>query len=151
MQLFVFLVDDNRLALPAVAVREIIAAVAVTPLPAAPRGIAGMIDVRGELAPVYDLRARFGRSMRRIRASEHFILATVSGRLVAIRADRAIDLLDVPDGDITPPSGDDAYAHLAGVARLPDGLLLIQDLAAFLSESDERALDDALATARTPA
>ncbi len=150
MHLFVFRIDEHRLAVPASVVREIVAAVAVTALPAAPAGIAGVIDVRGELAPVYDLRVRFGRSARRLRASEHFILAHVGGRLVALRVDRAEEMIDLPDEEISTPSGESAaFAQLSGVARQADGLVLIQDLEAFLSTEDVRALDEALRAAGT--
>lgn len=145
MHLLVFTLDDQRYALPVAVVHETIPAVAVTPLPAAPAVVDGVIVVRGTLAPVYDLRVRFGRPGAVVRASEHFVLADAGNRLVALRTDRVLDVVAVDERDVTPASPDDPrLARVAGVARLPDGLVLVQDLAAFLSDAEAATLDRAL-------
>lgn len=145
MHLLVFQLDDQRFGLPVSYVREVVAAVSVTALPAAPAVVDGVIDVRGEVVPVYDLRVRFGRERQRVRASEHFILADEGSRMVALRADRVLELVELDEADISAASTDDLLmARLAGVARLPDGLVFVQDLASFLDEAEAATLDHAL-------
>jgi purine-binding chemotaxis protein CheW len=145
MHLLVFTLDDQRFALPATVVHETVAAVAVTPLPAAPAVVDGVVDVRGELVPVYDLRVRFGRPRRPVRADEHFVIASAGRRTVALRVDRALELVEVSDRDLLPARPDDPrMARVAGIARLPDGLVLVQDLEEFLSDSEAATLDEAL-------
>jgi purine-binding chemotaxis protein CheW len=145
MHLLVFTLDDQRFALPATVVHETVAAVAVTPLPSAPAVTDGVVDVRGEFVPVYDLRVRFGRPRRPVRADEHFVIASAGRRTVALRADRVLELVEVSGRDLLPASPDDPrLARVAGIARLPDGLVLVQDLEEFLSDSEAATLDEAL-------
>jgi len=145
MHLLVFTLDDQRFALPATVVRETVAAVAITPLPAAPAVVDGVVDVRGQIVPVYDLRVRFGRPRRPVRASEHFVIASAGDKTVALRVDRALELVSVVEADLLPAAADDPrFDRVAGIARLQDGLVLVQDLAAFLSDSEAATLDRAL-------
>lgn len=145
MNLLVFSLGDQRFALPVSVVHETLAAVAITPLPAAPAVVSGVIDVRGEVVPVYDLHVRFGRPPRPVRISEHFVLADAGKRLVALRVDRVLELVEVPAHDVASARPDDSrMKHVAGIVRLPDGLALLQDLSAFLSQAEAESLDLAL-------
>src|SRR5690606_20940811 len=145
MHLLVFTVDDQRFALPVSSVHETIAAVAVTSLPSAPAVMDGVIDVRGTVIPVYVLRVKFGRDRQPVRAAEHFIIADAGKRQVALRVDRALELVDVAGEHVTMKDADDPrLARVAGIARLPDGLVLLQDLSAFLNDAEDATLDRAL-------
>lgn len=144
--LLLFTLDDQRFALPLEQVRETVRAVAVTPLAGAPGVVEGVVDVHGVVTPVLDLRARFRLPPRPVSADEHLVLATAGERPVALRVDQATDVVTLPDDAVTPAADDDpATRHLAGVARLPDGLVLIGDLSAFLSQGEAEALQRALA------
>lgn len=150
VDLLVFELASQRFGLPLSTVREVVRAVLPTPLPGAPPLVEGLIDVRGALAPVLDVRRRFGLPPRALEADQHFVLvaASVGGRparLVALRVDRAADLArveTVEPGELerTLPGA----AHVAGVARLPDGLILIHDVARFLSAAEADALEEAM-------
>lgn len=145
MHLLVIALDNQRFALNAAVVQETVAAVEVTPLPAAPAVVDGIIDVRGMLVPVYQLRVRFGRPGRPVRASEHFVLASAGKRTVALRVDCALELVHVSEDELQPATENDPkLTHVAGIARLPDGLVLVQDLELFLSDAEEATLDQAL-------
>ena len=145
-----FALDDRRFALPVAQVREAVPAVAVTPLAGAPGVVEGVIDVHGTVAPVLDLRARFGLPPKPVAADEHLVLAHAGPRLVALRVDRATEVATLDEADVAAASADDpALRHLAGVARLADGLVLVADLAAFLTQGERAAL--AAALAREPA
>jgi purine-binding chemotaxis protein CheW len=146
LEILLFELDDRRFALSARAVREVVRAVAVRPLPGAPRVVAGLIDVRGSVVPLFDLRLRFGLPAREISPSEHFILGETAARPVAVRADRTLSMLTVPAGSVHDPRGvvPDAADHL-GAITLPDGLVLIHDLATFLSAAEAATLEAAMA------
>jgi purine-binding chemotaxis protein CheW len=152
MRFLLFLIDDARYAVRADAVAEIVRAVAVNPLPNAPAVIEGLIDVRGELAPVFDLRRRFGSTSRPVDIADHFILVRATNRLAALHVDRVLDLADVPDADVSRVADYVSQAdHVAGVATLPDGLALIHDVDAFLSAAEADSLDAAIAAAASTA
>jgi len=148
VEVLVFEVEGERWALPAAEVRELVRAVAVSRLPGAPRGVDGVIDVRGELVPVLDLRGRLGLPARAVHPDEHFVIAGTE-RTVAIRADRALEIATVDDSARADPrAAVPSAAHVSAVARLPEGMVLIHDLRAFLDPSEAGALDAALAEAR---
>jgi len=147
MHLLLFTLDSRRFALPLDRVREIVHAVEITPLAGAPGVVEGVVDVRGAVAPVLDVRARFRLPARPVRLSDHLVLAEGAGRLVALRVDRAVGMEEVPPEAMTMPGANDpAMAHLAGVVTLDDGMVLVHDLDAFLSQAEADALARALAT-----
>jgi len=150
-EILVFALGGQRYALWASQVRELLRAVAVLPLPRAPRIVEGVINLRGRIVPVLDIRGRFGLPPKPIEPSDHLIVAAVGARLVAIRADRALDLVGVDLGAVSLDRLESGGAYVAGVARLPDGLAVIHDLDTFLDGDESAVLDDALAAAGAPA
>lgn len=137
-------VADRRLALRAMEVREVVRAVAVAPLPNAPDVVDGVINLRGEPVPVLDVRRRFGLAPSEVSPREHFVVARAGPRTVALRVDRALELVEVPEEAIrsAEPAVPGAEG-VEGIALLPDGLLVIHDLARFLSPGEAAALDEA--------
>lgn len=147
VHLLTFVLDGDRYALDAATVQLVERAVAITPLPRAPQLVEGVIDVHGTLAPVFDLRRRFGLPARELSDDEHLIVASAGDRLVAFRVDEALDLVSVPDDLARVPALSDTAAG-EGVARLDDGAVAIYDLTTFLSASERASLDAALDSAR---
>lgn len=123
--------------------RELVRAVAITPLPNAPALIEGVVNVRGRILPVLDVRARFRLPARPLDPSDHFIVASAGARGVILRVDRATHLALVDDA-AAPGTGDPGAVYEAGVATLDDGMVLVHDVAAFLSEAESRGLDAAM-------
>ena len=152
MDILLFELEGQRYGLPAERVREVVRMVAIADLPRAPRAIEGVVNVRGEIVPVYDLRARFELPARAPDPAEHLIVLTAGAGPVAIRVDVAESLETVPDGDVMPSSslaasvgGATTARHVSGVAAMPDGVLVIYDLDSFLSIEESAMLDGALA------
>jgi purine-binding chemotaxis protein CheW len=147
-ELLIFEVGGQRYGLPAADVREVLRAVTLTPLPHAPALVEGVINVRGTLIPVLDLRARFRLPPQPLDHTDHLIVARAAVRLVALRVDRALELAR-PD----PAAVERAEAVVPGVvyvahlAKLPDGIVLIHDLNTFLSHAEAAELAEALSAA----
>jgi purine-binding chemotaxis protein CheW len=141
----VFEVGGRRFGLPAAAVREIVRAVALAPLPKAPAVVEGVINVRGTLVPVLDIRGRFGLPAKPLEPTDHLILARAGARLVALRVDRARDLLPLTRADLEPARDVVPGAeYVAWVAKAPAEVILIHDLETFLSHAEATALAAAL-------
>jgi purine-binding chemotaxis protein CheW len=144
---------DNRLhAFRADDVVQIVQMVEISPLPGAPAVIEGIVNVRGVIVPVFDLRARLGVPARAIDPTQHLVILASGARSSAVRVDVAEDFVSIPDADIAASLSDSGVSqagsrHIAGIAATPDGTTVIYDLAAFLSQSETEMLDDALATA----
>jgi len=142
----VFLVDGERHAVVADRVVEIARAVAVTALPGAPAPIAGVVDRRGTVVPVLDLRRRFDRAPRGAPLADQLVFVLAGPREIALRVDEALELAAIPPADLVGAQSVTSRAGtLAGVARLPGGLVLLHDLTAFLSQAESADLDRALA------
>ena len=118
-------------------------AVAITPLPNAPALVEGVVNVRGRVLPVLDVRARFRLPARALDPSDHFIVASAGDRGVILRVDRATHLA-LLDEDVAPPAGAPGAVYEAGVAMLDDGMVLVHDVGAFLSEAEAMGLDAAM-------
>lgn len=150
-EILLFEVHEQRYGLAVADVREVLRAVALTPLPRAPTVIEGIINLRGAIVPVLDLRRRFQLPLRPIEPDDQLIVALAGRRVVALRVDRALGL-----GVIEASAVDRAEAVLPGVdyvaqvARFPDGLVFIHDLATFLSATEAEALATALAAKDAP-
>lgn len=140
-----FELGGTRFGMLAASVREVYPSATIAPLPRAPSAVEGVLDVRGAMTPVFDLRSRLGIAPRVQGPDDHLIIADAGERLVVVRVDRALDLVHVQAQDIEPAGGLDAgLANVTGVARLPDGLVVIHDLARFLSSEESEQLAAAL-------
>ena len=152
MDILVFEIGPQRYGLRIGDVVRIVHAVAITPWPQAPPAVEGVVNVRGRLAPVLDIRKRFRLPPRPIAAGDHLIIARAGERLVALRADRATELAHAAPASVELPRDVVAGTHyVSGMAKLPSGVVLIHDLATFLSETEAESLDEALsASERLP-
>jgi purine-binding chemotaxis protein CheW len=145
LQLVVFAVGDRRCALELAAVERVEPMVAVRPLPGAPDGVLGAIDVHGSAVPVLDLRGRLGLPPVDPHPDASLLLARTSRRTVALPVDEVLGLQAVDASAVTSPETLDLPPGSAGVVGLPEGLLLIHDVEGFLSPEAERRLGPALA------
>src|SRR5687767_15718888 len=114
--------------------------VAISLLPGAPEIVEGVVNVRGTIVPVFDLRGRFALPPRPIEPGQHLVILGTGSRTVAVRVDAAEDFISIPDSEITGAStlaasalGAESTRHVAGVAATADGTTIIYDLSAFLS------------------
>ncbi|MDR3636741.1 MAG: chemotaxis protein CheW [Isosphaeraceae bacterium] len=115
----VFEVGGRRFGLPATELREIVRAVTITPLPQGPAAIEGVIDVRGDVVPVIDLRRLLGMPSRPVALSDHLVITRLEGAPLALWIDRAIEVRSDEAGD------DPGHER---VVRLADGLVPVVEL-----------------------
>jgi purine-binding chemotaxis protein CheW len=145
MQLLVFRLDDQRYGLRLSAVSRVERAVEITPLPQAPPIILGIIDIHGKVVPVCNLRKRFGRIERDINLADFLVVADTSRRRVALPVDSVEGLADLAEEAISQTDEVvPGLAFLDGVAKTPDGMILIHDLDRFLSLEEEQQLGHAM-------
>lgn len=141
----VLLLEGHRYAVPASIVAEVVRAVALTPLAEAPRAVEGIFSLRGTVVPTIDVRARFGIPSVPLDPSHHFIVVRAGIRLVALRVDRAEALTTLNTERIEPAQASvPSVEHVAGVALLDDGLIVIYDIDAFLSHAEAERLESLL-------
>lgn len=149
-RLVVFILDDQRYALPLDCVERVVPMVSVTPLPKAPAIVSGVVNVGGQIVPVITMRRRCRLPERDVALSDQLIVARTATRCLALVVDTVRDVLECPQQDVIPAETILAeMAYVAGVVKLADGMLFIHDLDTFLSWQEAQSLDDAMATLRT--
>jgi purine-binding chemotaxis protein CheW len=142
-----FEIGGQRFGLPAADVQELVRAAAIVPLPSAPAIVEGIVNLRGRVVPVLDIRARFRLPPKPLEPSDHFVIARVAGRLLALRVDRALELVHLTPADLEDArSGIPGAEYVTWVAKLPFDLVLIHDLRTFLSRAEFTLLEEALAS-----
>jgi len=149
-QLLLFQVAGRRFALPLAAVREVVRAVAVSPLPGSPPIVEGIVDVHGMAAAVLDLGARLGTERGEVSPSDFMIVASAGERLVVLRVNEVAGIVELPADSIEAVGAVTSRAPegfpISGVAHLPDGLALIHDVGSFLQAAEATELEEALAS-----
>lgn len=145
LRLVLFVIDGQRYALPLLTVERVLPMVAVARLPKAPAVALGVVNVHGRIIPVVDVRRRLGFPPREYGLTAHILLARTQRRVLALPVDAALGVTEVAGDAVTPADRVlPGIGHVAGVAALPDGLLFIHDLDAFLSLDEEQRLTEAL-------
>ena len=142
-----FELAGSRMALLADLVSEVVRAVEIEPLPEAPAIVSGVINMRGALTPVIDLRRRLGLAAKALSPDDHFIVADCGSRRVALHVDRALDLLPIGELAIEPLAENASSPYVSGAVALEDGVLVIYDLSAFLSAAEAGSLTLAMRAA----
>jgi purine-binding chemotaxis protein CheW len=146
----VFELGPLRFALAASAIDELLQAFAFDSLPGAPAVVSGVANLRGLAVPVFDLRLRFGLPKNQLLPGHHFVVARASARRVILHVDRALEFKRLGVFPISEASDLPERAELVtGVAPVEDGILLVYDLAALLSDAEACELDQSLARAPT--
>jgi purine-binding chemotaxis protein CheW len=145
LTLLIFEVDGHRYALHANEVLEILRAALPTRLAQGPDVIEGVLNIRGRVAAVLDIRARFALPRRAIKTSDVLIVCEARERLLALRADGIVDVLQVPASALASARHVGATGvYTRGVVTLSDGLLLIADIPTFLDAAEQESLARAL-------
>jgi purine-binding chemotaxis protein CheW len=142
-------VGRRRWGILADEVREILRAARVRPLPGAPAIVEGMLDVRGEVLPVFDLARSLEGSPSRLSPDHHFVLVRgPRGRRCLLHVDRVEDLVELDARSIEDAGDTPRAASVTGWVRTGDDLLLITDSAGFLSDLEREELAQALEAVR---
>jgi purine-binding chemotaxis protein CheW len=145
LTVLIFEVDGHPYGLDTSQIIEVVRAVQPTRLAQAPDIVEGIINVRGRVAVVIDLRTRFELTRRPIAPSDVLLLCEIDGRLFALRADatRALQSIDASQLADCGQIGA-AVSFVRGALTLQDGLVLLCDLKSFLNEAEQLSLSRAL-------
>ena len=117
-QAVTFTVGDLRLAMEVGNVREIVRGVSPVRVPHSPADVAGIIDWRGKLIPMIDLRARFGLSAPGATEHARVIVVEAGGRVLGLAVDKVHTIVKFNRSDLCPPG--DSGGCAAMLRGLPD-------------------------------
>lgn len=138
-------IDGVRCGLPLDCVREVLPAARVVVLPGAPGSVMGVVNLRGEPVVVVDGGGCIGRSTQELRADDRFVVLDGVDPHCALRVRGVHDLLAVRASSLVgTPSLGATEPYRADIAVLEDGLLMVRDVASFVTLDDASAIRRAL-------
>lgn len=145
MSILVMRMAESLLGLEAEAIQRVFAAAEVTPLPGAPTVVAGVINVHGQVVPVLDLRRRLGLGPSTPSLSDRLVVVANDGRPVALLVEAVEGIQELPRQALATMKGLlPGTGFIKGVLPTQEGLILIQDVGAFLTASEEETLTAAM-------
>lgn len=139
LQLVTFIIEKEEFGIDILNVQEIIKPVDITRVPNSSPYVKGVINLRGRIVPVVDLRARFHLPQRKPDKETRIVVVELEDKVVGFLMDAVKQVIRV-DRDIIEPPPPQATtfdsSYLKGVAKLDDRLLTLLDLNNLLGESD---------------
>ena len=136
-QLVVFLIGSERYAFPILMVREIIPHQPMTHVPGMPSYMEGIIDLRGQILPVMDLRRRMGMAPVPAGEEARIVVAESGGTSAGCVVDGVAEVVRISPDAVVPvaESVGSQSDYLTGVVRVDDKLVLLIDPHRVLSRS----------------
>ena len=143
-QLISFMVGNEEYGMEILRVKEVIRSPEITSLPKAPTFVKGIINLRGDVIPIVDLRNKFGLETDEMTQATRIIVVDVDGRLVGMVVDSASQVVRIPSDQIDPPPpiiGGISTEYIKGVAKLNDRLVILLNIDSILSGDEKNVLD----------
>lgn len=143
-QLIIFKLGEEEFGVDILQVREIEKLDQnITRVPKAPAFVEGVINLRGEIVPIVDLRKRFGLSLKPIGSDTRVVIVEINDNLVGMMVDAVVEVLRINVSAIEDApqitKGVDAY-FLSGVAKVGDRLIVLLNLDRALSAEEAKEL-----------
>ena len=142
-QLVTFSIGGEEFGVDILKVMEIIRTMEITKVPRAPDFVEGVINLRGKVIPIIDLRRRFGLAPRGHDKNTRIIVIEINNIIVGFVVDAVSEVLRIPASTVEPPPPVVAGVesdYVSGVGKLQDRLLIMLDLDRLLSSEDMEAL-----------
>jgi purine-binding chemotaxis protein CheW len=148
-EVLVFVLGREEYGVDILKVQEIRGYDKVTPLPAAPAYLKGVVNLRGVIVPVIDLRVKFGMANPSYDASTVMVVLRIAERVVGIVVDGVSDVIRLAPSDVkaAPDMGtlvDSSY--LAGLATRDERMILLVDIEKFLSGGELKLISQVAET-----
>jgi len=143
LQLVTFTIGHEEFGVDILAVQEIIRTMEITKVPKAPHFVEGVINLRGKVIPIIDLRSRFNMSTKKHDKSTRIIVLEINTMIVGFVVDAVSEVLRVPANTVEPPppvvAGVESE-YISGIGKLDDRLLILLDLNKLLGGVEINAL-----------
>jgi len=145
LQLVSFNIGGEEFGVDILKVREINRMIEVTRVPNAPEFVDGVINLRGKVIPIIDLRRRFGMARKDHDKNTRIVVVELNGRVIGFVVDAVSEVLRIPKSITEPPPPIVAGVHaeyITAVGKLEDRLLILLDLERILSDGENATLKD---------
>jgi purine-binding chemotaxis protein CheW len=144
LQLVSFQVGEEEFGADILMVQEIIRLQPITRVPSAPAFVKGVINLRGKVIPIVDLRERLNVKEATEDRKTRIIVVDVEGKITGFIVDAVLQVLRIPKNTIEPPpsivvAGIESE-YITGVSKLDDRLLILLDFGKILSTQERQKL-----------
>jgi purine-binding chemotaxis protein CheW len=137
VQFISFAIGDDQYGVDIMAVREIKGWTEITHLPNQPDYVRGVLNLRGIIVPIIDLRCRFGQGMTEAASTHIVIIVQIGARPVGLLADRVLDIVSFESAKIQPVpriAQASRINFLAGLVTVDSAMIALIDLPNLLSD-----------------
>lgn len=131
LQFLTFTLGKEEYGIDIMSVREIKAWSDCTRLPNSPKYMLGVMNLRGTIIPIFDLRARFSGEFTEINPKNVIIVVALGTRLIGVLVDTVSDIVDTSPGDIKPPPSADLSIderYVQGLISLEERMIVLLDI-----------------------
>jgi len=139
LQLVSFNIGSEEFGVDILKVQEINRMVAITRVPQAPHYVEGVINLRGKVIPIINLRKRFNLEVKEYDKNTRIVVVDISGNIMGMVVDSVSEVLRLPSNTIESPPEIVASInseYIKGVAKLEDRLLIFLDLSKVIDVND---------------
>ena len=140
-----FRIGRETFGVPIALVHEIVRVPEITPVPDAPAYIEGVINLRGKIISIVDLRKRLGEKEIAPGKKNRILVAEVEGKLVGLIVDAASEVLKIAPSEVELPPNvfqEGELNYVTGVGKLNGRLIMLIDLSKILQRGELRRLGD---------
>ncbi|MBE9502939.1 MAG: chemotaxis protein CheW [Proteobacteria bacterium] len=143
LQLVSFKLGNEEFAVDILKIQEINRMIEITKVPKSPDFVEGVINLRGKVIPIIDLRKRFGMEVTEHTKNTRIVVVDIDNKVVGLIVDGVSEVLRLPASTVEPPppivAGIDAE-YINGVGKMEDRLLILLELEKVLSQEEKTAL-----------
>lgn len=150
LQLVGFRIGKETFGVPIGLVHEIVRVPEITAVPDVPDYVEGVINLRGKIISVIDLRKRFGEARIESTRKNRILVAEIDKKLVGLIVDAASEVIRLPQDEIEAPPEvfeESEVKYVTGVGKLNGRLVILIDLTKILQQGELRRLGELAAAA----
>ena len=140
-----FRIGRETFGVPIALVHEIVRVPEITSVPDAPDYIEGVINLRGKIISIVDLRKRFGEREITVHKKNRILVVEVENKKVGLVVDAASEVLKIPPSEIDAPPNvfeEGELNYVTGVGKLGGRLIILIDLSKILQRGELKRLAD---------
>jgi purine-binding chemotaxis protein CheW len=145
LQVVGFRIGRETFGLPISIVREIVRVPEITSVPNAPDYIEGVINLRGRIIPIVDLRKRFGQKSVEANKKNRIVVVELGPRAFGLIVNSASEVLRIPPSEIEEPNNvfqEGELDFVTGVGKLRGRLVILLDVSKILKRGELTQIDE---------
>jgi purine-binding chemotaxis protein CheW len=146
LQVVGFRIGNETFGVRIGSVREIVRVPEITAVPSAPETVEGVINLRGKIIPVMDLRKRFGQSEIQPDKKNRILVVELDNKLVGLIVNAASEVLKIAPSEIEAPGNlfaEGESSYVTGVGKLKGRLIILLDIAKLLHRPEFKRFEEA--------